>query len=319
MAAPHVSGVFALMKRERPNLDYGMAKAWLESGALTVSEGGRTQSLGWGVIDASKSVSTASTGLPATVLSPSPALISLSSEGAPRSEVRLSVFGPGTVRLLDVSAKPNWLSIELIDDDEQVGGELRVQLLPENLPPTGAVRGEVRLAYTVDNEDKELVIPAVVEVVSDEVARDAGRHFVLLVNTEPDVEGRYNAVSQVSVDASSGAYKFRFEADDGVEPRRLSEVVPGTYYLVAGTDLDGDGLICQSGEACAEYPVTGLREVIEIVEGDVTSDIRMTTSFSRPTISTSTPDILPRPGFKGYKLLETSLAPSTNDGAKAVQ
>lgn len=83
----------------------------------------------------------------------------------------------------------------------------------------------------------------------------------------------------------------------------MNEVRPGDYYLVAGTDIDGDGIICQPGEACAEYPISGLREVITIEEGQSLSDIRMTTSFTRPTISAATPDVLPRPGFQGYRLI----------------
>ncbi|MBE0487299.1 MAG: peptidase S8, partial [Marinobacter sp.] len=111
------------------------------------------------------------------------------------------------------------------------------------------------------------------------------------------------AEAQVVVEATDGSYRFRFESWDGEEPRRLNQVRPGDYFLVAGTDLDGDGIICQPGEACAEYPISGLREVITIEEGQSLSDIRMTTSFTRPTISAQTPDILPRPGFRGYRLM----------------
>jgi len=58
-----------------------------------------------------------------------------------------------------------------------------------------------------------------------------------------------------------------------------------------------------------------LREVITIEEGQSLSDIRMTTSFTRPTISAETPDILPRPGFQGYRLItpERDSAPSDSD------
>jgi serine protease len=182
-----------------------------------------------------------------------------------------------------------------------------------------AAKGTIEISYSVNSSSETLSIPAIGQLVSDQEARNAGRHFVLLVNTEPDARGFYLAESQVVVDAESGQYPFRFEFDDGEEPRRLSEVRPGDYYLVAGTDHDGDGLICQPGEACAEYPVAGLREIVSITDESSLSDIRMTTSFSRPTISTSNPDILPRPGFKGYRLLQPDQAPSTNDGVKAVQ
>ena len=137
---------------------------------------------------------------------------------------------------------------------------------------------------------------------------------MLLVNTEPNEDNLYMAESQVTLDAENGVYSFRFENDDGEEPQQLREVRPGDYYLVAGSDLDGDGIICQPGEACAEYPITGLREVITIEEGQSLSDIRLTTGFSRPTISAASPDILPRPGFQGYQLStpETQTGPADN-------
>ena len=46
------------------------------------------------------------------------------------------------------------------------------------------------------------------------------------------------------------------------------------------------------------------RKIITIEEGQSLEEVIMTTSFSRPTISASTPDILPRPDFSGYRLLE---------------
>ncbi|TNE93499.1 MAG: hypothetical protein EP328_12285, partial [Gammaproteobacteria bacterium] len=78
---------------------------------------------------------------------------------------------------------------------------------------------------------------------------------------------------------------------------------PGNYILVAGTDLDNDGLICHAGEACAEYPVAGLRQEITITRGEPLTGINMTTSYTRPTISASSPDQLPRPDFTGYRLM----------------
>ena len=166
-----------------------------------------------------------------------------------------------------------------------------------------AYRDVIRVDYQAGSELRSLDIPVVAQVLSDEFARTAGVHFVLLVNTTP-VDGFYEAEAQLAVEPENGHYTFRFESDDGVAPKRLSEVSPGSYYLVAGTDIDGDGIICQPGEACAEYPIAGLREIITIEEGQSLEEVIMTTSFSRPTISASTPDILPRPDFSGYRLLE---------------
>mgnify|MGYP002838861933 CR=1 FL=1 len=36
------------------------------------------------------------------------------------------------------------------------------------------------------------------------------------------------------------------------------------------------------------------------------SNLQLTTSYARPTISAATPDILPRPDFPGYRLLDVA-------------
>lgn len=318
MASPHVAGVLALMKEVRPGLSYAQVIQALRNGELTDFKGSRSDALGYGVIDAAKAVSAASSTFGQTVLSASPAVVSLSSEGQDQQRVDLNVFGNDAISGVSVSSLPDWLSVTT-DNLDSRPYSLTLALLRDRLVAGEAAKGTIEISYSVNGSAETLSIPAIGQLVSDQEARNAGRHFVLLVNTEPDARGFYLAESQVVVDAESGRYPFRFEFDDGEEPRRLSEVRPGDYYLVAGTDHDGDGLICQPGEACAEYPVAGLREIVSITDESSLSDIRMTTSFSRPTISTSNPDILPRPGFKGYRILQPDQAPSTNDGVKAVQ
>lgn len=59
--------------------------------------------------------------------------------------------------------------------------------------------------------------------------------------------------------------------------------------------MDNNGLICENGEACAEYPVNGLPEKIVIGEEPV-GGVRLSTSFRRPTITSLG---LPRVGFEG--------------------
>src|SRR5690554_8211145 len=106
------------------------------------------------------------------------------------------------------------------------------------------------------------------------------------------------AESQVTLDAENGVYSFRFENDDGKEPQQLREVRPGDYYLVAGSDLDGDGIIYHPGEVCSDYPITGLREMITIEKDQSLSYIDLSTGYTRPTISEGSPDILPQPSIQ---------------------
>ncbi|WP_417518447.1 S8 family serine peptidase [Marinobacter sp.] len=312
MAAPHVAGVFALMKSVRPDLDTDTLVTWLADGRLTThSSSGRSDTLGYGVIDAAKAVLTAVDNPSVTILSASPTTVSLSSETNPSQNVEFQVLGDqGNSPIINPEVvSPDWLNVTLLTSQPF---SLTVTL-NDQLPSGGPVRTTLQVNYTTDSA-RVLEIPVVAELVTDENARDAGRHFVLLVDTEPNAQGQLEAVAQDSMVAVNGTYQFSFPLADE-QSSIFAGAPPGDYYLVAGTDLDNDGIICQAGEACAEYPVTGLREVITIDENTDLTDIRMTTSYSRPTISAATPDVLPRPGFRGYKLKAQrptgSVAPKT--------
>ena len=311
MAAPHVSGVLALMKGENAALDYEDINGFLMAGDLTVADCGsqncpRTEQLGWGLLDASKAASAAQATPIRDLLTATPAVVSLSSEGARTASVALEVYGdnPSTVTINSVSEPPAWLSIDSApaSSDSGTSFDISVSLNLEALEPGVSERTTIEVEYQGDSQTRTLEIPVVGQQVTDQQARDAGRHFVLLVSPEPD-GGFFQTEAQTNVVAENGQYRFVFEPDDGVPPKELNEVSPGNYILVAGSDLDNDGLICHGGEACAEYPVAGLRQEITISAGNPIEGIRMTTSYSRPSISAASPEQLPRPDFRGYQLL----------------
>lgn len=311
MAAPHVSGVFALMKGENAALDYETINGFLMAGDLTVADCGsqncpRTERFGWGLLDASKAASAAQSTPIRDLLTATPAVVSLSSEGARTASVALEVYGdnPSTVTINSVSPPPAWLSIDSApaSTDSGTSFDISVSLNLEALEPGISERATIEVEYQGDSQIRTLEIPVVGQQVTDQQARDAGRHFVLLVSPEPD-GGFFTTEAQTNVVAENGQYRFVFEPDDGVPPKELNEVSPGKYILVAGSDLDNDGLICHGGEACAEYPVAGLRQEVTISPGTAIEGLRMTTSYSRPSISAASPEQMPRPDFQGYQLL----------------
>ncbi|MDK9557119.1 S8 family serine peptidase [Marinobacter sp. M216] len=308
MAAPHVSAVMALMKNQNPALDYGAINAFLMAGELTVASCAsppcpKTSELGWGLLDAGKATSAALSAPITDLLTASPAIVSLSSEGSLSATVVLEVYGDNAqaVTIDTISEPPPWLNIEPLAQSEGTRFELPMSLNLDALEPGISERASIEITYR-GGQTRTLEIPVVGQEVTDQQARDAGRHFVLLVDPEPE-GGFYTTVAQTNVVAENGRYRFAFVPDDGQEPKQLNEVPPGNYILVAGTDLDNDALICHAGEACAEYPVAGLREEITVSAGEAIEGIRMTTSYSRPSISAASPDQLPRPGFRGYQLL----------------
>jgi len=323
MAAPHVSGVFALMKNENASLDYADINSLLQTGNLTVSSCDnpcRNDELGWGLMDAAKSVVAAS-GTPVTdLLTASPSIVALSTEGAFSATVALEVYGdsPSDVDITDVALETEAAWLEVTAPPVGSSGtsfSVGLQLNAEALEQGVSERTVLLVTYQGEVEERTLEIPVIGQQLADQALRNAGRHFVLLVDPVPEGD-IFTTVSQATVEVVDGQYRFSFRPDDGVEPRFLSEVPPGDYFLVAGSDLDNDGLICHAGEACAEYPVSGLREEITIRAGEAIQGIRMTTSYSRPTISAQSPDLLPRPDFRGYRLLS---AQPDNENTKSIR
>ncbi|WP_160164271.1 S8 family serine peptidase [Marinobacter santoriniensis] len=303
MAAPHVSGIFALMKGVNGNLQPSNFEALLKSGALTRDGSGpRNDQFGYGILDSAKAVTAALDNPSVTVLSPDPYYVNLNDQKTSEI-VTLTRIGDlsNDVSSCSVGSSPAWLS-EACDRSTSPVNVSFVLTDPASLDPNVPLKTSVQITYTTDTQ-RTLEIPVSAQVVTDAEERDAGLHFVLLVRTEPDENGNYLTEAQDSVQADNGQYVFSFRHYDGVGEQEPDEVRPGTYYLVGGTDLDNDGIICQPGEACAEYPVSGLREAIHVDQNTDLTSIRMTTGFSRPTISAATPDVLPRPDFAGYRLI----------------
>ncbi|KMQ75745.1 S8 family serine peptidase [Marinobacter subterrani] len=334
MAAPHVYGVVALMKGVRlkdggPELTYAGIEGYLRSGNLTQTsceaDCSPTDQLGYGILDAGKAVEAVLSEAAPELLTASPAVVNLATESnqAVSQTLELASLGDYTISINSVAASAPWFTVSpaagpFPDATQTAPLRLDLTLNPQNLEPGASSRGSLVVKYSPQSgPEKTLDIPVVGQRITDQQARDAGRHFVLLVDPQP--EGAvFNTVAQTAVRAENGQYQFEFLPDDGQAPNRLNEVPPGKYFLVAGTDLDNDGLICHAGEACAEYPVAGLRQVIEVRENQPVTGLRMTTSYSRPTLSATSPDLLPRPDFKGYRLLPEQ-AGSQSTSIKAVK
>jgi len=331
MAAPHVSGVMALMQGARlkdgsPELTYGEVLGYLRNGDLTQTaceaDCLRTDQLGFGLLDAGKAVQAVLSGAPPELLTASPAVVNLSSEGGAivSETVLISPLGDSDATITDVTGKEDWFTVSFESDPAPIiinqvnpSEQLTLTLKPDLLDAGVSSSANLEITYNSATETgATLTIPVIGKIITDQQARDAGQHFVLLVDPEP-VGAVFNTVAQTAVRADNGQYQFEFLPDDGQAPEQQNEVPPGKYFLVAGTDLDNDGLICHAGEACAEYPVAGLRQVVEVRENEAVTGLRMTTSYSRPALSVNSPDLLPRPGFKGYRLLpEPTGSQSTN-------
>ncbi|SET51989.1 serine protease [Marinobacter segnicrescens] len=287
MAAPHVAGVYALMKGVSDSLTASQFRAQLIAGLLTNdSELSDYTLYGAGLLDAREAVTNV-TAFP-TVVSAWPRVVELSPSGTER-RVLMEVLKQSSAADPLVSGSPDIPgAFTLTDDDgnpinvnDEIPEAVRISVDSSAVPDDRPLVEEILIPYSNGTDSFDLRIPAYVQAADTSGDRDAGRHYVLLLDANDFGSSRSR---QVLASYNDGRYSYA-----------IDDMVPGDYILVAGTDLDNNGIICENGEACAEYPETGSRQVISIGDQDLQLD--MTTSFQRPTIAEMG---LPRYGFRGY-------------------
>jgi len=295
MAAPHVAGVYALMRGKSGGvgdlMTPGRFTSLLRAGSLTRPVGPAFE-YGAGLIDALAAMDATLEGSFPVTLSSSPTAVQLNA-AVLSTELMLTAFPADEVfTVTSATSSAEWLSATV----EQPGPPsasaiVTVTADATGLDPQQRYATEIEITYQTDGGGaKTLVVPVSLQLESTPDEKDAGRHYVLLVSAEGEDAGE--VVQQRVVSATNGRYEYAF-----------NDVEPGEYFLVAGTDTDNNGFICENGEACAEYPVNGLPETISL--GDVSkSNIVLNTSFRRPTISALG---LPRVGFKGYQIKHESV------------
>jgi serine protease len=106
---------------------------------------------------------------------------------------------------------------------------------------TGLLDGIYTGTITFDSDRNDVDVRVIMQVGNPAASSaDAGYHYVLLVDPIS-----FETISSSEVSAVNGQYLWS-----------LPGVPSGSYYLVAGSDLDNDLFICDPGEACGGYPTT---------------------------------------------------------------
>jgi serine protease len=258
MASPHVAGVVALMKSIHATLTPDDVDALIVGGEITEDISGdgelnRNDNYGYGLIDALKAVEQATllaTGsFPPTVLTVSPSVTSIQSL---QSSVELTVGknGDDAISVSSFSTDTAWATLTPLSIDANGLGTYEL-----NTDTTGLSDG----VYTVLANfvaDSNAIVSATISVIvnSVNVSPDAGRIYVLLI--DPITGDQVYFAEQDPVD---GEYSYS-----------ITDVESGEYYILAGSDLDNNLLICEPGESCGSYPTMGDATVLK-VDGDMTN------------------------------------------------
>jgi serine protease len=269
MAAPHVAGVIALMKAVHPRFTPAQFTTLLHSGRITSDLGrsGYDDHFGYGLIDAYRAVLAATELTGGSVAPATPPQLSISPAslnfGLNSNTLTLSLNNAGGSPLSISNISENsggYLDMIAQNIDNNGTGTYSALLKRDTLSP-----GTYNASFRVVSNGGTVDIPVIWQVAasgsSDNIG-DAGYQYVLLVdaNTEDTVQ-EYKASNRY------GFYSYQF-----------TNILPGQYKIVSGSDNNNDFTICDPGEACGAY--TTLTRPITINADRTLNGLDFTVSLS---------------------------------------
>jgi len=247
MAAPHVAGLLALMLAVNPDLTPGdidqlLAGAHPDTTVRITQDlgaAGRDDIYGHGLIDAAQAVVAARSipgggGTPpsGSILAVSTSLLSFENF-LDKLSFKITNAGIETLHVTGITDDASWLTLSPTSGTAPLTVEATVDR-------TGLTDGDRTATIRVTSDATQGTQNATLLVemqVGGKTMGDVGEVFVLLLKPTSS-----DTVAQTETDATQG-YTFSTPA-----------VTPGKYQIVAGTDLDDNGDICDIEDACGFSP-----------------------------------------------------------------
>lgn len=247
MAAPHVSGVIALMKYVHPSMTPQELDTLLQSGSLTdlLGASGWRSTHGFGLINARKAVDAALSLERGGVLPVLAGQVAVSPStldfGAFRDllDIELMLTADTDEKVLRVSSDDPALSVRAVSASGATGlGTYRITL-DRGLWSVGSHFANVTVNTSTGREIKVPVsgVRQLNGVAAQSVS--LGSIYVVVVDADTGQLAGYTVVG-----ASNGRY-----------PWAVSGVKSKSVYVLAGGDLDANRYFCESGEPCGAYPL----------------------------------------------------------------
>lgn len=279
MACPHAAGLAALMLAAEPTLTPAEIESLLKSTAVDLGAPGRDDLYGNGLIDAYEAVYAAQNGAVSgtPVLGLTPDLLSFGKLTTTLSSQVLN-FGSG---LLDVgtldligTAGGAWLSATAVPSGSTSSDTSSITV---SVDRSGLPDGDYSGAVTVHSNGGDEVITVAMTVDAASLPVDIDL-YILLLDHET-----FDTLAQAVVNPTTGL------------DYTLPDLPAGNYFLVCGSDDDGDGSIFGAGDDYAGiYPSMSDPVVLELGAHETLSSI----DFPVTSVSALAP-----PAGRGYRLL----------------
>ncbi|WP_455219627.1 S8 family serine peptidase, partial [Kaarinaea lacus] len=270
MASPHMAGVVALMKSVYPELTPDIFDTMLRNGELTddLGSAGRDNRFGYGLINAQKAVLAAANAAsptppppPAAVLQVSPTSLNMG-VALTGAQISVSNAGGGTLDITNVSNDSSgWLTVAAATVDANGQGTYDV-----NVNRNGLQDGVYTATITITSSAGTQTVSVIMQVNAVATSDNAGFHYIELIDADTML-----LFDRVISSGSNGVYEYSF-----------SGVPLGSYHIQAGSDLDKDGVLCETGDACGAFPTQDIISQHIIIDGSTTSlnGLDFTTGFS---------------------------------------
>jgi subtilisin family serine protease len=266
MACPHAAGVAALMLAVKPDLTPDEIEQMLKSTAYDLGPSGVDPQYGSGLVDAHAAVLAAHQAnappLPPTLAVSASAVSFNRTETTDR--VRITNAGGGMLDveapLVFLSAGQTWLQASLVPGTGASSNASAVDLAVDR---TGLVDGVYFGRVGITSNGGEAQLQILLTVQSTAPAPPAIEIKVRAVNADTG-----EVVNEVLVNPASS-----LEFD-------LKDLPAGKYRIEAGTDNDGDGVLCEGGELCGAYPGIDYPIVLNLQPGDEVGPFRFTVAPS---------------------------------------
>ncbi|KZY87369.1 hypothetical protein A3743_14760 [Oleiphilus sp. HI0072] len=249
MAAPHVSGVAALMKSVDPDLNASSFSYALENGLITDLIGG-SSSFGNGLINAHKAVAWASgsNDIPDSLYY-FPQSFSFFND-AVNAKLYLSNPGNGSVIVSGITpseADASWLDVRQDDTDSNGLGIYTVEINSAAIPVNTFKKGSLIIEYQINDGAVQTASLDVIASNTISGNESVGNLYISLIALDEVLnalpEEPIFATSTVAGSLSDGVYSYRFE-----------NIPVGEYFVRASTNNDGDERSFDDGEAKGIYP-----------------------------------------------------------------
>lgn len=273
MAAPQVSAVLAMMQsiyRFTPQeIEYLIDHQYL---TRDIGPMGRDNNFGNGLLDAQKAVATAldySAGQPVQSTASGLQLLpdSLPMGSYSLAQIRLDNKGLNNRKVMEITVDQSWLSIDGDFDLDAAGmGHYNVRVDRAGLV-AGNHFGEITFHF--DNAET-LVLPVHIEVEFQASVQQLAQPWVALIGM--DIDSPLKVIPAIN---REGEWRYQF-----------SDLAPGSYSVIAGSDIDADGLLCTLGETCGGVGgISKLRRIQVVDSLIIEQDLELNLMTNTPRLT----------------------------------